>query len=90
MPVAYKLTPVIDAGTVRALAVELKLAAPATAQWAVFDGANYAQNVLEAARALQQINNQIQSLQNEANMLMNMARTSNPSMSARSVPSFRT
>ena len=50
------------------------MAAPATAQWAVFDGANYAQNVLEAARALQQINNQIQSLQNEANMLMNMGK----------------
>ena len=50
------------------------LATPATAQWAVFDGANYAQNVLEAARALQQINNQIQSLQNEATMLTNMAK----------------
>ena len=49
------------------------MAVPATAQWAVFDGANYAQNVLEAARALQQINNQIQSLQNEATMLTNMA-----------------
>jgi len=50
------------------------MAAPAIAQWAVFDGANYAQNVLEAARALQQINNQIQSLQNQANMLMNMGK----------------
>lgn len=42
------------------------------AQWAVFDAQNYAQNVLEAARALQQINNQIQQLQNEAMMLRNM------------------
>ena len=50
------------------------LAAPATAQWAVFDGANYVQNVIEAARALQQINNQIQSLQNEATMLANMGK----------------
>ena len=50
------------------------MAAPATAQWAVFDGANYVQNVIEAARALQQINNQIQSLQNEATMLTNMAK----------------
>jgi P-type conjugative transfer protein TrbJ len=48
--------------------------APASAQWAVFDASNYAQNVLEAARALQQINNQIQSLQNEANMLTNMGK----------------
>ncbi len=38
----------------------------------MFDAQNYAQNLLEAARALQQINNQIQSLQNEAMMLQNM------------------
>jgi P-type conjugative transfer protein TrbJ len=50
------------------------MAAPATAQWAVFDASNYAQNVLKAARALQQINNQIQSLQNEANMLTGMGK----------------
>jgi len=50
------------------------MAAPAIAQWAVFDASNYAQNVLEAARALQQINNQIQSLQNEANMLTGMGK----------------
>jgi P-type conjugative transfer protein TrbJ len=56
------------------LATALTLAsfAPVQAQWAVFDAANYAQNLLEAARALQQINNQIQSLQNEAMMLQNM------------------
>lgn len=40
----------------------------------VFDPANYAQNVLQAARALQQITNQITSLQNEAQMLINQAR----------------
>lgn len=50
------------------------VAAPVSAQWAVFDASNYAQNVLEAARALQQINNQIQSLQNEAIMLKNMGK----------------
>ena len=50
------------------------IATPATAQWAVFDAQNYVQNVLEAARALQQINNQIQSLQNEANMLTGMGK----------------
>ena len=48
-------------------------AAPAAAQMAVFDGTNYAQNLLQAARALNQVNNQIQSLQNEATMLQNMA-----------------
>jgi type IV secretion system protein TrbJ len=40
----------------------------------VFDPSNYAENVLQAARALEQINNQVQSLQNEAQMLINQAR----------------
>jgi len=46
----------------------------AYAQWAVFDGANFGQNVLQAARALQQIDNQITSLQNQAQMLVNQGR----------------
>ncbi|MBB5687493.1 P-type conjugative transfer protein TrbJ [Sphingobium boeckii] len=40
----------------------------------VFDPSNYAQNVLTAARTLQQINQQMQSLQNEAAMLTGMAK----------------
>lgn len=40
----------------------------------VFDSANYAQNLLTAARTLQQINQQIQSLQNEAAMIAQNAR----------------
>jgi P-type conjugative transfer protein TrbJ len=51
---------------------------PARAQWTVFDPQNYAQNLLQAARALQQINNQIQALQNQAMMLQNMATNLNP------------
>ena len=47
---------------------------PAAAQLIVFDPNNYAQNVLAAARALQQINNQITSLQNQAQMLVNQAK----------------
>lgn len=47
---------------------------PASAQWIVYDPTNYVQNVLSAARALEQINNQITSLQNEATMLINQAR----------------
>jgi P-type conjugative transfer protein TrbJ len=47
---------------------------PASAALPVFDPTNYAQNLLIAARTLQQINNQIQSLQNEATMLSNQAR----------------
>lgn len=51
------------------------LSAPsARAQMLVYDASNYAQNVLQAARALQQINNQITSLQNQALMLLNQAR----------------
>jgi P-type conjugative transfer protein TrbJ len=46
----------------------------ASAQLVVFDPNNYAQNVLTAARALQQINNQIVSLQNQAQMLINQAK----------------
>jgi type IV secretion system protein TrbJ len=46
----------------------------AAAQLTVFDPNNYAQNVLTAARELQQINNQITSLQNQAQMLINQAK----------------
>lgn len=49
------------------------LVTPAAAQMTVFDPHNYAQNLLTAARALQQITNQIRSLQNQAAMLQNMA-----------------
>ena len=49
-------------------------ALPAAAQMTVFDPSNYSQNLLTAARTLQQVNNQIVSLQNEAQMLINQAR----------------
>jgi type IV secretion system protein TrbJ len=47
---------------------------PATGQMVVYDPSNYAQNVLQAARALQQINNQITSLQNQTQMLLNQVK----------------
>jgi len=50
------------------------MSAPACGQMVVYDPSNYAQNVLQAARALQQINNQITSLQNQTQMLLNQAR----------------
>lgn len=56
------------------VAVSLLTTAPGRAQWIVFDPNNYVQNVLTAARELQQINNQITSLQNEAQMLINQAK----------------
>lgn len=42
------------------------------AQMTVFDPANYQQNLLSAARALEQINNQIRALQNQAQVLLRM------------------
>jgi P-type conjugative transfer protein TrbJ len=50
------------------------VAAPATAQIAVFDAGNYVQNTLTAARELQQITNELLSLQNQATSLINQAR----------------
>lgn len=55
-------------------ALLLLVAGPAQAQLAVFDPTNYASNVLQAARALEQINNQIRALQNQAMSLVNQAR----------------
>ena len=57
-----------------ALALFIGFATPSSAQVVVFDPNNYVQNVLTAARALQQINNQITSLQNQAQMLINQAK----------------
>ena len=63
--------------TLSSLAVALTVASvPADAQFGgiVYDPSNYAQNVLTAARSLQQINNQIQQLQGQATSLINEAR----------------
>ena len=47
---------------------------PAHAQWIVFDPTNFGQNILTAARELQQVNNEIQMLENQATSLINQAR----------------
>ncbi len=52
----------------------LTASAPAHAQWIVYDPTNFSQNVLTAARELQQVNNQIQGLENQATMLINQAK----------------
>lgn len=61
-----------------AVALSLSLsplaAVPASAQYIVFDPTNYVQNVLTAARELQQVDNEIQSLTNQATMLVNQAK----------------
>jgi type IV secretion system protein TrbJ len=60
---------------VSALAIAIACTAlPSSAQLIVFDPNNYVQNVLTAARELQQINNQITSLQNQAQMLINQTK----------------
>ncbi|MEF2071064.1 P-type conjugative transfer protein TrbJ [Consotaella aegiceratis] len=64
----------LAAALIAPVALSPAIVAPASAAWLVFDPTNYAQNVLQAARALEQINNQITSLQNEAQMLINQAR----------------
>lgn len=62
----------LGAGAISSLAMSLSM--PAHAQLTVFDPSNYSQNLLTAARTLQQINNQIQSLQNEAAIILNQAK----------------
>jgi len=67
----------IMAGVLASAAVmPMFVAAPAQAQFGgiVYDPTNYAQNVLTAARSLQQINNQIQQIQQQASSLINEAR----------------
>ena len=59
---------------IAATAVSLLSGITSTKAWIVFDPSNYSQNVLSAARALEQINHQITSLQNEAQMLIGQAR----------------
>ena len=56
------------------IALSPMVATPALAWRIVYDPTNYAQNVLTAARTLEQITNQITSLQNEAQMLINQAK----------------
>jgi P-type conjugative transfer protein TrbJ len=56
------------------LALSPMLMMPAAAQLVVFDPNNYAQNVLTAARELQQVNNQIQQIENQTQSLINQAK----------------
>ncbi|OAN58604.1 P-type conjugative transfer protein TrbJ [Sphingomonas sp. TDK1] len=69
----YLVASALGLGTAGSFAMALTCT-PARAQFTVFDPSNYSQNLLTAARTLQQINNQIQSLQNEATMLINQAK----------------
>jgi type IV secretion system protein TrbJ len=57
-----------------ASAIGMTGAPPVFAQLVVKDPTNYAQNVLQAARALQQVNNQITQIQQQAQSLINEGR----------------
>ncbi|MGB5076087.1 MAG: P-type conjugative transfer protein TrbJ, partial [Sphingorhabdus sp.] len=61
---------------VLSMTVAALVPAPAYAQFGgiVYDPSNYSQNILTAARTLEQINNQIRQLQNQATSLINEAR----------------
>jgi len=50
------------------------ISVPARAQWTVFDPTNFIQNMLTASRELQQVNNEIQGLENQATMLINESK----------------
>lgn len=71
---AYLIAGLVGLGGCGALAAFGLGSPPAAAQMSVFDPSNYAQNLLTAARTLEQINNQIKSLQNEAQTLRNEAK----------------
>lgn len=58
----------LSVGQMSAILASASLSTPAAAI-PVFDQANYAQNLLQAARSLQQINQQISQLQNEARLI---------------------
>ena len=71
----YLIAAALGTGAIGSLAVTLIVpSAPAHAQFTVFDPSNYSQNLLTAARTLQQVNNQIRSLQNQAQSLVNQAK----------------
>lgn len=70
----YVVVGLLGVGAIGSLGAGLPTITPASAQLKVLDASNYAQNLLTAARTLQQVNNQIRSLQNEAQMLLNMER----------------
>ena len=75
VPRKYLIASALGLGSVGSLVMAVSITStPVHAQITVFDPSNYSQNLLTAARTLQQINNQIQSLQNQAQSLINQAK----------------
>ena len=73
-PRKHAVAVLLGLGAVGTLGGAAMTTAPVSAQIAVFDTSNYAQNLATAARTLSQVNNQIKSLQNEAQSLVNQAK----------------
>ena len=65
---------IIALGTVCSVIAVTTVAATPAQAIIVFDPSNYSQNILTAARTLEQINNQIRMLQNQATSLTNQAK----------------
>lgn len=70
----YLIASALGLGATGSLIMAVSLPTKGAHAIVVFDPSNYSQNVLTAARTLQQINNQIRSLQNQAQSLINQAR----------------
>jgi P-type conjugative transfer protein TrbJ len=70
--ILHRLRAALAAGV--ALVTLATASVPAHAQWIVYDPTNFSQNVLTAARELQQINNQIQQIENQTQSLINQAK----------------
>lgn len=70
----YLIAGALGIGAASSLAIGIAMTSTQAQALIVFDPSNYSQNILTAARTLQQINNQIRSLQNQANSLINQAK----------------
>lgn len=57
-----------------ALPLSTLLAPPATAQLAVYDPANHIENILQAIRALEELDNQVEQMSHEIEMIERMSR----------------
>jgi P-type conjugative transfer protein TrbJ len=59
---------------IAAITSAVAAASPCVAQLTVFDPSNYSKNLVTAANTLKQIDNQVTSLQNQTQMLLNQAK----------------
>src|SRR3546814_6694530 len=70
----YRIASTLGLGAIGAGVTAILVPSQPAQAIVVFDPSNYGQNILTAARTLEQINNQIHMLQNQAQSLINQAR----------------